>query len=139
MAAAAVPLALWVIFLRIRIGAWPQLNNDSLVNVVPLAGLVSATQQWTTIDAVGALLLILPTLWLLTVCRRTVYAPIIYAYAGFAVLVGSTVWAKGTVFGRLLLPLTALAIICGARELAQRTTAAADEDAGAAVVTETVG
>lgn len=115
MATAALPLAAWVCVLRWRIGVWPEPSNETLIDFLPLHGFLAGTNEWSTWEVVAAAVVVVSTIWLVVVARRTPFAPVVYAYSLFALVVGETMWGDDMKFGRLLLPLTVIAIIQLAR------------------------
>lgn len=90
---------------------FPTTNNDALLTVVPLSGLVTGVGRWTGVGVVAGLALILPTVALAFAARGRTYAPAVWGFVVLALFVGSRVWGDYTVFVRLLLPLSALAVV----------------------------
>lgn len=114
MSVACVPLLTWIGFLRLHIGVFPEPSNETLISVVPFRGLVSAIDSWSTMDMLAAMVVLIPTIVLLLRLRRFPddhLRPIAWAFAGFAPFVGVTMWSDDAKIGRLLLPLTAIAVV----------------------------
>ncbi len=80
MAAAAVPLAVWTVVLRLRIGAFPQPNNETLLASVPLSGLMAARGNWTAPTWLRPCSCLIPLMVMSVAGRKTSLAPLIYAY-----------------------------------------------------------
>jgi hypothetical protein len=109
LAVTGLPYAAWVVFLRVRIGAWP--SSGPNLSFVPLSGLPAGVGLWGPWDLIFfvATFAMIVSAFVKTTDRRM--RLIIAAHVGLASLFGPIVWMTWTGFGRVLLPVSALAIV----------------------------
>jgi hypothetical protein len=120
MAAAAVPYAVWVAFLRVRIGAWPTGSEGGRISLMPFGGLVRAMPGWGMGDIVFAVVVLAGATAALAVVTRCELRWLIAAHVVLAATLGAQVWTRFADFGRVLLPLTTLSVVALALHLAAR-------------------
>ena len=121
----------WVLALRAILGAWPSGTVDGRLSIVPFAGLVEAVPSWTALDLLFVAAVLGPAV--LALARRAGdpgLRVVVAAHLLLAATLGEPVWASWRDWGRVLLPLTAVALVVLAARRPVRP--AADDDAGAA-------
>jgi hypothetical protein len=119
-ALSAVPYAAWVVFLRIRLGAWPSGSVEGRLSPIPFSGLVAAMPGWATGDLVVAVSILVPAALALTWRRGGALRTVVAANLAFASLLGEPVWNRWPDFSRVLLPLSTLAIVAVVTAVAER-------------------
>jgi hypothetical protein len=110
-AAAAVPYVLWVVFLRFRIGSWPQGSVDGRLSIVPFGGMVDALEGWARAEYAFAALLLCLAVAALLLGQGSGLRPVIAANLALAATLGEPVWNRFPDFTRVLLPLGALSLL----------------------------
>lgn len=110
-ALSAAPYVLWVLFLKVRIGAWPQGSVDGRLSVLPFGGLLDATSNWKAAEVVFAVLLVGLAVAALALGRRSGLRPLIAANLVLAATLGEPVWHRFPDFTRVLLPLGVLSLL----------------------------
>jgi hypothetical protein len=128
MAAAAAPYAVWVVFLRVRIGAWPTGSEGGRISLMPFGGLVRAMPGWGIGDIVFAVVVLGGAAAALAVVTRRELRWLIVAHVVLAASLGAQVWTRFADFGRVLLPLTALSLVALALHQASRRADTNDDD-----------
>ena len=123
-ACSAAPYVLWVLYLRVQIGAWPKGSVGGRLSVVPFGGMVSAASGWRPGDAFVAAMILALAVLALVLDRSSGLRPLIAANLVFAALLGSAVWTRFPDFSRVLLPMTALSML--ALVVARKGTEAVD-------------
>jgi hypothetical protein len=119
-ASAAVPYVAWVLFLRVRIGAWPAGSVGGRVSPVPFGGLLDATSTWGPADQVFAAGVLALAAAALVVGRASGLRPVLAAHLVLAAVLGEPVWHRFADFGRVLLPLEVLSLLAVLPALARR-------------------
>jgi hypothetical protein len=106
------PYAGWVLALRAILGAWPSGTVDGRLSVVPFAGLVEAVPSWTALDLLFVAAVLGPAV--LALARRAGdpgLRVVVAVHLLLAATLGEPVWASWRDWGRVLLPLTAVALV----------------------------
>jgi hypothetical protein len=119
-ALAAVAYLAWVVFLRVRLGAWPSGSVEGRVSPVPFSGLVAAVPGWSTGDLLVAASILVPAVVAVAWRRGGLMRLLVAANLGFASLLGEPVWNRWPDFSRVLLPLSTLALVSVVAALAAR-------------------
>ena len=111
-----IAYASWIVFIRVRVGAWPMSARSGRLTGVPFGGLVNALEHspnrsaaalWA---AIGMFVLVVA----LVRGRRNAWYFTAIAFAVMGVFLGWSVWQRPDYFGRVLLPLYAYgAIVAG--------------------------
>lgn len=110
-ALAAAPYVVWVLFLKARIGAWPEGSVEGRLSVLPFGGMLDAVGTWARAEwAFAALLLVLAVAGLV-LGRRSGLRALIGANLALAATLGEPVWHRFPDFTRVLLPLGALSLL----------------------------
>lgn len=117
---AAVPYVLWVLFLRVQIGAWPSGSVGGRLSPVPFGGLVAALPGWGPADLGVAALILVPAVAALALSGPGLVRTVVAADLAFASLLGQPVWNRWPDFSRVLLPLSSLAIVAVVAAIAER-------------------
>ena len=110
LAGSFVPYAAWVVFLRVRVGAWPIEANHARTSA-PFVGLVQGLSNAKTEALLYALVCVAVGAIALVLARKDPLQSIVAVNLAFASVMGSGVWISWEYFGRLLLPLDALALV----------------------------
>lgn len=106
LALTAAPYVLWVLFLRVRVGALPGGTVDGRLSTVPFGGLVDAPGRWPGLTAaLIAVLLVLGLLGLAASRAGHDLRWILLAHVALASVMGPLVWERAEGTGRTLLPL----------------------------------
>jgi hypothetical protein len=111
VATAALPYLLWVVVVRLRIGAWPTGSEGGRVSLVPFGGMVRAMSGWTAGDVAFALLVLGAGTAALVLTDDRSLRWLIGAHLILAASLGAQVWTRYADFGRVLLPLGALSLL----------------------------
>ena len=111
MALSAVPYVVWVLFLRVRIGAWPSGSVGGRLSPIPFSGMVSAMSGWGRADLAVAVLILGLAVAALVVDRTSGLRTLVAANLAFAAILGEAVWHRFPDFSRVLLPLTVLSVL----------------------------
>ncbi len=110
--AVVAPYGGWVLALRGIVGAWPSGTVDGRISVIPFAGLVGAVGSWTALDLLFVAAVLAGAVLVLV---RRAGEPwlrwIVAAHLLLAATLGEPVWASWRDWGRVLLPLTAFALV----------------------------
>lgn len=110
LAVAPVTLAAWIVLVHARLDAWPTDARQDRLSA-PFVGLSDAVGGWGAVDAAFAAVAVVLVVAVLMRRPRSDEALIVAAHAVFALCLGAAVWARVEDFGRVLLPLYALAIL----------------------------
>jgi hypothetical protein len=118
LAASALPYLGWIAFVRLRVGAWPTEAGDGRVSA-PFSGFaIGLRDAWARHNSstilYAALCLVIAAI-ALVLARRDALFSVVALNLLFATTMGHFVWETWEGFGRVLLPLDALALvmICG--------------------------
>jgi hypothetical protein len=114
LAATAIPYLVWVVVLRLRVGAWSlgsSLGGRMSLRLEGLDDVIAGRSELP--DADRFFLAVTAGLLLLCVVRRprSALTAAALAFGLFSVFLGSRVWAEWVFFGRVLLPAHVLAIL----------------------------
>lgn len=118
LAASALPYLAWIAFVRVRVGAWPTQAGDGRISA-PFSGFVvglrDAAARHGSDTILYAVLCLAIAVFALVLARRDALFPVVALNLVFATTMGHFVWETWEGFGRVLLPLDALALvmICG--------------------------
>lgn len=110
-ACSALPYVVWVVVLKVRIGAWPEGSVDGRLSLVPFGGLVDAVGTWARAEYAFAILLLGLAVAALALGRRSGLRAIIAANLALAATLGEPVWHRFPDFTRVLLPMGALSLL----------------------------
>jgi hypothetical protein len=108
---AAVPYGAWVLFLRIRVGAWPSGSVEGRLSPLPFSGLMAAIPGWATGDLVVAATILVPAVVAVAWRGGGLLRVLVAANLAFASVLGEPVWNRWPDFSRVLLPLSTLAVV----------------------------
>lgn len=123
-AATAVPYGVWVLYLRVAVGAWPRGSTEGRLSLIPFGGLVGHDGTWGLDDIAGMSLTVgLGVLGLIWGRDREIRA-VIGAHLLMAATFGPSVWSGNYGTGRVLLPIAALGLVELARPRHDRSPAA---------------
>jgi hypothetical protein len=118
---AAGPYLAWVLFLRVRIGAWPRPTAHApALSLLPFGGLLRVLNSWGPGGFVFAAAIIGGAVIALTLGQRSTLRLLVAAHLALAAMLGEAVWIRYTAFGRVLLPLWVLSLLAVAPALAAR-------------------
>lgn len=134
----AAPYVVWVMVLRIGLGAWPTGTVDSRLVLVPFSGATAVWGGWGFDEAVSLTLLGLPVIVAFAVSRHRPLLVVVAAHLAAASAFGQAVWLSAHGFARVLLPMSLAAVLAiAARRPAElgepeplAATASIDEAAG---------
>lgn len=110
-ALSAAPYVAWVLFLKVRIGAWPEGSVDGRLSVVPFGGLVDAASGWAVGDYLFATAILGLAGAAMALGKGSGLRAIIGAHLLLAATLGSPVWSRFPDFGRVLLPVGVLSLL----------------------------
>lgn len=111
LALAGIPYLAWVLFLRVRIGAWPRGAVEGRLSLIPLRGLFQAMGEWGALDfafTVGLVALGIVAAWRQ---RSNAVGVLVAVHLAVAATLGAPVWVNFSAYGRVLLPLTTLTLL----------------------------
>ena len=111
MALSAAPYVLWVLFLRVRIGAWPEGSVDGRLSPVPFGGLLDQASSWGPADIFFGIAIIAAAIAAVVLGKETGLRHLVVAQLVFLATLGAPVWARFPDFGRVLLPLCVLSLL----------------------------
>jgi hypothetical protein len=117
---AAVPYVAWVVTLRWRIGAWPVGSEPGRVSLVPLLGLIRSLSNPSPLAVCLGLATIVLGVVAVAVSREPLLRWLIVAHLAFGLFMGEAVWGEFDGFGRVLLPMTAFAVLAVVPAVAAR-------------------
>ena len=126
VALSAAPYVLWVLFLRVRIGAWPEGSVEGRLSLVPFGGLIDASGAWKVSEYGFAALILGLAVLALVVGRTSGLRPVIAANLVLAATLGAPVWNRFPDFVRVLLPLGVLALLAVIPAVVRRQPAPVD-------------
>jgi hypothetical protein len=111
MTSTAAVWMVWVVFVRIRVGAWPSDAGQGRLTR-PFQGLFDALSHHATVGpevyaAVGLVIAV----YVIAFCRDDELWPVVALHAVFATMLGLYVWIDWQYFTRVLLPLYALGFV----------------------------
>ncbi|HYI63169.1 MAG TPA: hypothetical protein VEW93_15365 [Acidimicrobiales bacterium] len=110
LAASALPYGVWVVALRVGIGAWPRGSVGGRLSPVPFGGLWDRAGEWTAADgAVIASVLVLGGVGLARAAEADLRA-VLGVHMALAAVLGPAVWARPEDVGRVLLPLAVVGL-----------------------------
>jgi hypothetical protein len=110
VAATAVPYAVWFVFLRWRIGAWPTDANQGRL-AAPFVGVAEGLASANSGSVPYAALCVMVGVGALVVGRRDPLAIVVASHLVLGAIMGDEVWISWEFFGRLLLPLLAFGLV----------------------------
>jgi hypothetical protein len=129
-AASAVPYVVWVLALRVRIGAWPSGSVGGRLELVPFRGFAQAMPGWAPGDAAIAGATVALGVAAVVLARRSDVRMLIVAHLVLAATMGQAVWNRFPDFSRVLLPLGALSVLALAVAATERRRARSGADSG---------
>jgi hypothetical protein len=114
---ALLPFVAWVAYVHVRSGAWPTDNSPGNLGA-PFVGLVSSIREgWVSFDFACIVVIVLAGIVSWTKLRDTAFRLTIIGFGLVAVVLGPKIWARWVEFGRVLLPVCALAVVAMMREI----------------------
>ncbi|HEV7719915.1 MAG TPA: hypothetical protein VGO60_01450 [Iamia sp.] len=129
--AVVAPYAGWVVALRAIVGAWPSGTVDGRLSVIPFAGLVDAVSSWTALDLVFVAAVLATAVLVLA---RRAGEPwmrwVVAAHLLLAATLGEPVWVSSRDWGRVLLPLSVIAVVALAPRRTDQVVDPADRRTG---------
>ncbi|MFN8018476.1 MAG: hypothetical protein U0P45_10170 [Acidimicrobiales bacterium] len=139
-ALAAVPYVLWVLYLKVQIGAWPKGSVGGRLSVLPFGGMLDASHGWASFDPFFAAALVGLAVAALVWGKESGLRPLVAANLALAATLGEPVWHRFPDFGRVLLlegvlSLIALLVARQVRRGQAGTAEEADDEQPAATVT----
>lgn len=120
LALAAAPYVAWVLFLRVRIGAWPRGKLPGRLSPVPFEGLVRGTEAWTLAEGAPIVFVLALGLAGLVLATDGELRALVGANLALAAFMGHLVWERAEGTGRTLLPLAAFSLWAVAAARARR-------------------
>lgn len=113
--ASVVPFLIWVVVLRIAVGAWPvgagpEFTGERMASF-PLGGLVDGIGDWRRGEVVSFLLVSIPAGLGLLRSRSPELRALILVHVALAATFGQIVWVTWVGFGRVLLPLSVISLL----------------------------
>lgn len=111
LAITAVPYVSWVLFLRVRIGAWPRGAIDDRISFIPFRGLIGAASGWGALDFMFAGATIGLAMLAAWRHRHDAFGAMVAGHVLFASVLGAPVWDNFSAYGRVLLPMTTLTLL----------------------------
>jgi hypothetical protein len=112
---ALAPYAVWVTYVRIRADAWPTESSSGNLGL-PFVGLITSMhERWHPFDAASFVVILLAGIVAWAKLRDVAFRITLVGFAGLATLLGPYIWARWVDFGRVLLPVCALAVVAAAR------------------------
>jgi hypothetical protein len=112
-----VPFLVWVVVLRLALGAWSQgsgggeeLAGERMASV-PFGGLVDALSAWRVGEALSLLLIVGPALLGVVRSRSLEWRSLIAVHVGLSATFGFVVWYTWVGFSRVLLPLSLVGLL----------------------------
>lgn len=108
---AAVPFLLWVLYLRVGVGAWPRGTTGGRLSLVPFAGLIGHEDSWGLDDIAGLTLTVGLGVVGLVRARDRVMRAVFVAHLALSATFGAQVWSGNYGTGRVLLPIAVLGLI----------------------------
>lgn len=110
LAATFAPYAVWIAFVRIRVGAWPTDATNGRFGL-PFVGLFDGLSQAKFESLPYAVLCLVFGSAALLFTRNDPLRIVIGVHLAFSAVMGELVWMVWEGFGRVLLPLNALALV----------------------------
>jgi hypothetical protein len=109
---AFVPYLAWSGYVRVRVGAWPTSSRHGNLDL-PFVGLASAIHnRWLLFDvACFAVIVLAGAVTWIRFGNVLAVRLVVIGFAGVGVLLGPYIWARFLDYGRVLLPVCALAIV----------------------------
>jgi hypothetical protein len=111
LATSALPYALWLLVLRVHLGALPGAVTEKRVSPLPFGGAFDQIQHWRPVDFVAAAVIVIPAFVVLVRRVDPILKVAIAANLVLAALLGPEVWRRYQDFGRVLLPLSVLTVL----------------------------
>jgi hypothetical protein len=106
-----VPYVVWVLVLRVGLGAWPTGTVSSRLVLVPFSGAAAVWGGWGLDEAVSLTLLGLPVIVAFAVSRHRPLLMVVAAHLVAAAVFGQAVWLSAHGFARVLLPMSLAAVL----------------------------
>jgi len=119
-ALAAAPYVGWVLFLKVRIGAWPEGAVDGRLSILPFGGMFGATDSWAIAELGFSVLLIGLAVAAIVLGRGSGLRAIVAVQLALAATMGSAVWHRFPDFGRVLLPMGVISLLAVVPALSHR-------------------
>jgi hypothetical protein len=110
LAATFAPYASWIAFVRVRVGAWPTDASHGRLGL-PFVGVVDGLSQAKFESLPYAVLCLVFGGAALLFTRNDPLRIVIGMHLAFSAVIGEVVWMTWDGFGRVLLPLNALALV----------------------------
>ena len=108
---ALVPYGTWVLYVRVRANVWPTGSSTGNLDL-PFVGLANALhERWHLLDVVCFVVILLASVVAWTKLRDVAFRLTLVVFAGIAAILGPYIWARWVDFGRVLLPVCALAVV----------------------------
>lgn len=120
LATAALPLVIWVAFLRVRIGVLPEPNNEALLTPVPFSGLLAASSSWSAVTFGVVCVMLVPSIVAVVRARESGLRMAIGGFLLLGAFTGELPWSRSSIFGRVFLPMVALSLLVILPELQRR-------------------
>ena len=116
---ALLPFVAWVAYMHVRSGAWPTDNSPGNLGA-PFVGLVSSIRDgWVPFDVACIVVIVLAGVVSWTRLPGTAFRLTIIGFGLVAAVLGPKIWARWVEFGRVLLPVCALAVVAMMREIGE--------------------
>ena len=115
--ASAVPYLVWVLVLRIWVGAWAQGSGGGQeltgerMSSVPFGGLIEVAAHWRIGEVLSAVLILLPATVGLVRSRSLEWRSLIVVHLGLSATFGAVVWYTWVGYARVLLPLSLVGLL----------------------------
>ena len=110
LATTALPFALWLVFLRWRVDAWPTDASEGRISA-PFVGMVRGLARANEGSWPYAALCVAVGVGALVIARRDPLFAVVAVHVPLAATMGRHVWISWEFFGRLLLPFIALGLV----------------------------
>ena len=110
LAATFAPYAAWIAFVRVRVGAWPTDASHGRLGL-PFIGVVDGLSQAKFESLPYAVLCLAFGGAALVISRNDPLRIVVAVHLAFSTVIGHVVWMTWEGFGRVLLPLNALALV----------------------------
>lgn len=109
-----LPLVLWIVVLRVRLGAWPRGSGAAAgerLAAVPFGGLVTGAASWREGEILAAVILGVAVVAALVHSRSSEWRALIGAHVVLAASFGSVVWYTWVGYPKVLMPLSLVSLL----------------------------